>query len=64
MPYSIKSTTHRQSLCHLSHTLKEETLTEETFAISRFLAKFAKVCSREIFVIYESRKFILAKKEF
>ena len=40
------------------HTLKEE-----TFAISRFLPKFAKVCSREIFVIYKSRKFILAKKK-
>ena len=38
------------------------TLKEETFAISRFLAQFAKVCSREIFVIYKSRKFILAKK--
>ena len=37
------------------------TLKEETFAISRFLGKFAKVCSREIFVIYKSRKFILAK---
>ena len=45
-------------------TLKEETFAEETFAISRFLAKFAKVCSREIFVIYKSRKFILAKKKF
>ena len=46
-------------------TLKEETFAEETFAISRFLAKFAKVCSREIFVNYKSRKFILAgKKEF
>ena len=44
-------------------TLKEETFAEETFAISRFLAKFAKVCSREIFVIYKSRKFILAKKK-
>ena len=32
------------------------------FAISRFLAQFAKVCSREIFVIYKSRKFIFAKK--
>ena len=39
------------------------TLKEETFAISRFLAQFAKVYSREIFVIYISRKFILAKKE-
>ena len=40
------------------------TLKEETFAISRFLAKFAKVCSRrEIFVNYKSRKFILAKKK-
>ena len=38
------------------------TLRGESFAISRFLAKFAKVCSREIFVIYKSRKFILAKK--
>ena len=44
-------------------TLKEETFPEETFAISRFSAKFAKVCSREIFVIYKSRKFILAKKK-
>ena len=40
---------------------KYTTLREETF-VSRFLAKFAKVCSREIFVIYKSRKFILAKK--
>ena len=47
----------------LLDTLKEETFAEETFAISRFLAKFAKVCSREIFVIYKSRKFILAKKK-
>ena len=46
-----------------SVTLKEETFAEETFAISRFLAKFAKVCSREIFVIYKSRKFILARKK-
>ena len=45
------------------HTLKEETLSEETFAISQFLAKFAKVCSREIFLIYKSRKFILARKK-
>ena len=45
------------------HTLKEETFAEETFAISRFLAKFAKVCSREIFVNYKSRKFILAEKK-
>ena len=39
------------------------TLKEETFAISRFLAKFAKVCSSEIFVKYKSRKFILARKK-
>ena len=39
----------------------EETFVEETFAILRFLAKFGKVCSREIFVTYKSRKFILAK---
>ena len=32
------------------------TFAEETFVISRFLVKFAKVCSREIFVIYKSRK--------
>ena len=45
------------------NTLKQETFAEETFAISRFLAKFAKVCSREIFFIYKSQKFILAKKK-
>ena len=39
-----------------------DTLKEETFAISRFLAKFAKVCYCKIFVIYKLRKFILAKK--
>ena len=44
------------------YTLKEESFAEESFAISRFLAQFAKVCSREIFVIYKSPKFILAKK--
>ena len=44
------------------NTLKEETFAEESFAILRFLAKFAKVCSREIFVIYKLRKFILAEK--
>ena len=44
------------------NTLRTETLAEESFAISRFLAEFAKVYSREIFVIYKSRKFILAKK--
>ena len=44
------------------NTLRTETLAEESFAISRFLAQFTKVCSREIFVIYKSRKFILAKK--
>ena len=44
-------------------TLKEETFAKETFAISRFLAQFAKVCSREIFVNYKSRKFIPAKKK-
>ena len=38
------------------------TLREESFAILQFLAQFAKVCSRETFVIYKSRKFILAKK--
>ena len=47
----------------LFNTLREETtFADESFAISRFLAQFAKVCSREIFVIYKSRKFILAKK--
>ena len=49
--------------CDCEGTLKEETFAEGTFAISRFLAKFAKVCSREIFVIYKSQKFILAKKK-
>ena len=44
------------------YALRKETFAEETFVISRFLAKFAKVCSREIFVIYKSRKFILAIK--
>ena len=39
------------------------TLREETFAISRFLAKFAKVCSREIFVIYKSRKLFSRKNK-
>ena len=39
------------------------TLKEETFAILGFLAKFVKVCSREIFVIYKPQKFILAKKK-
>ena len=38
------------------------TLKEETFAISRCLAQFAKFCSREMFVSYKSGKFILAKK--
>ena len=38
------------------------TLKEESFAISRFLAQFAKVCSHEMLVIYKSRKFILVKK--
>ena len=35
-------------------------MAEESFVISRFLAKFSKVCSRKIFVIYKSRK----KKSF
>ena len=43
-------------------TLREGCSAEESFAISRFLAQFAKVCSREIFVIYKSRKFFLPKK--
>ena len=47
----------------LPYSSLSDTLKEETFAISRFLAKLAKVCSREIFVNYKSRKFILAKKE-
>ena len=44
------------------NTLRTETLAEESLAISRFLAQFAKVCSRKIFVIYKSRKFILTNK--
>ena len=50
-----------QYISLISITLKEETFAEETFAISRFFAEFAKVCSGEIFVIYKSRKFILAE---
>ena len=54
-------------MCKKLYTILSEdccsTLKEETFAISRFLEKFAKVCSRKIFVFYKSRKFILAKKK-
>ena len=50
------------TICN-SYTLREETFAEETFAISRFLAQFAKVCSREIFVIYKPRNLFSRKKK-
>ena len=46
-------------------TLKEETFSEETFAISRFFAKLAKVCSGEIYIIYINREtFVIRESSF
>ena len=45
-------------------TLKEETFAEETFAISRFLSKFAKVCSRENLLSVNRESLFSRKKQF
>ena len=44
-------------------TTSETTSNVKLPKLDSSLAKFAKVCSREIFVNYKSRKFILARKK-